>query len=198
MIATLRAGTIADLGVAPGPAREAGVHVSTVIKQLCRALDPARFSGEITDWTRIEVGFTVEAWIEQAWQARRAHTFRPGAISKDGIIGSPDAVTFDGDDLIVDEIKCTWMSSKGCPDEKKFWHWLVQIKAYCHLLDTTRARLHAIFMNGDYKDHREPQYLSWDLQFHDGEIAENWAMLVNQATALRRDHEQQAGTTDVP
>jgi hypothetical protein len=77
------------------------------------------------------------------------------------------------------------MSSKGCPEDKKFWHWLVQIKAYCHLLDTTRARLHVFFVNGDYASHRDPQYRSWDLGFHEGEIAENWSMLVNQAAHLR-------------
>jgi hypothetical protein len=123
--------------------------------------------------------------IEEAWKLRRIEVLRPEGIEKDGITGSPDGVSFDEGVPVVEEIKCTWMSSRGCPEDKKFLHWLWQIKAYCHLLDTTRARLHVFFVNGDYAKHREPQYQSWDLTFHEGEIAENWSMLVNQATALR-------------
>jgi hypothetical protein len=184
MIVTPREVTVADLALDPHPPRSTGFHVSALIKAILVGLEPGRFGGEM-DWTRIEIGFAVERAIEQAWQARRIDVWRPGEIEKDGIAGSPDGVTFDAEGPVVDEIKCTWMSSKGCPEDKKFWHWLVQIKAYCHLLDTTRARLHVFFVNGDYASHRDPQYRSWDLGFHEGEIAENWSMLVNQAAHLR-------------
>jgi len=187
VIVTLRPVTVADLAVEPHPSRSTGLHVSTIIKAICKGLEPERFGGEITNWTPIEMGFTVERAIESAWASRRIDVWRPGEMEKDGIVGSPDGVTFDSDGAIVDEIKCTWMSSKGCPEDKKFWHWLVQIKAYCHLLDTIRARLHVVFVNGNYSDHREPQYCSWDLRFHGGEIDENWMMLVNQAAVLRRE-----------
>jgi len=184
VIVTQRAVTVADLGVEPGPPRSAGLHVSSLIKAICFKLEPERFGGEITDWTRIELGFTVEKVIERAWSERRTDVFRPGEIAKDGISGSPDALSFDDDGPVVEEIKCTWMSSRGCPEDRKFWHWLVQIKAYCHLTEATRARLHVVFVNGDYAQHREPTYLCWDLQFSPGEIAENWMMLLNQKRDL--------------
>ena len=75
--------------------------------------------------------------------------------------------------------------NRDCPEGKKFSHWIWQVKAYCHLVDTLRARLHVFFVNGDYRENRNPQYCSWDLLFHEGEIAENWSMLTNQARRMR-------------
>jgi hypothetical protein len=178
MIVTLRPVSVVDLGVEPGPPRSTGVHVSQLIKAICFALEPERFGGEM-DWNRIELGFTIEKVIEQAWAARRVEIIRPGEISKDGISGSPDGLSFDDQGPVVEEIKCTWMSMRECPEGKKFWHWIVQMKAYCYLTESTRARLHTFFVNGDYSQHREPTYKCWDLQFSPGEIDENWAMLRN-------------------
>jgi hypothetical protein len=76
------------------------------------------------------------------------------------------------------------MSSRGCPEDKRFWHWLVQIKAYCALVGTTFGRLHVLFVNGNYADEREPQYRSWDLRFTEREVEENWMMLTHQRHAL--------------
>jgi len=160
------------------------MHVSTLIKAICKSLEPERFGGELNH-NRIELGFTVEAMIEEAWRARRIDVVRPGEIEKDGISGSPDGLTYDPErGVIVEEIKCTWMSMKGCPHDKKFWHWFAQIKAYCYLTDALHGRLHVFFVNGDYRDHREPHFCSWDLEFHRGEIDENWMMLTNQKRKL--------------
>jgi hypothetical protein len=184
MVITPVVTTVNDLTVVTGPARSAGLHVSSIIKAILLRLEPERFGGEL-DHNRIQLGFTVERVIEEAWRARRVDVIRPGEIVKDGIAGSPDGVRFDEAGAIVEEIKCTWMSNRGCPDDKKFIHWLWQIKAYCHLLDTRRARLSVFFVNGDYAKNREPQFCAWDLAFHDGEIAENWMMLTTQAQELR-------------
>jgi hypothetical protein len=188
VIITPRAASVADLHSIAGPPRSDGLHVSTVLKSILLALDPERFGGEM-DLARIELGFAVERLIERAFAERQQNILRIGELEKDGISGSPDGVSFSeaGDDeMIIHEIKCTWMSMTGCPEHKKFWHWLAQIKAYCYLAETHRARLHVFFINGNYKDQRSPQYAEWDLLFHDGELAENWAMLTNAATALRR------------
>jgi hypothetical protein len=175
---------LADLLVEEGPERSGGIHVSTLIRAICQQLEPERFTDDPIDPVHREMGFSVERMIERAWETRRLGIFRPGELEKDGIVGSPDAITVDDHGLIVDEIKCTWMSSRDCPEGKKFWHWLVQIKAYCWLIETYRARLHVFFVNGDYRDQRGPQYQSWDLTFSQGELAETWLMLVNQAKAL--------------
>jgi hypothetical protein len=183
MLITPRPSSLSDLDFLPGPPRREGIHVSACIKRVLIALEPERFGGEL-DMTRVEIGFTIERLIEEAWRLRRTNVTRPGDFERDGIIGSPDALSVDDDGVCVEEIKCTWMSSRGCPDDRRFVHWIWQMKAYCTLVGTQRARLHAFFVNGDYKT-REPQFLSWDLQFHDSELAENWMMLATQAEALR-------------
>jgi hypothetical protein len=183
VIVTPRSATVADLGVSPSPPRSSGVHVSTLIKAICAQLEPERFGGEM-DWNKIELGFSVERAIERAWAERRIDVVRLGEIEKDGIAGSPDGLSVEAGELVIEEIKCTWMSNRDCPEGKKFWHWLAQIKAYCYLADTLRARLHVLFVNGDYAQHREPTYCSWDLHFHQGELDENWMMLRNQKRAL--------------
>jgi hypothetical protein len=186
VIITPRAVTVADLALVPSPPRTEGTHVSTLIKALCEALEPERFSGEM-DYTRFEVGYAVERAIERAWAERHITVIRPGEFTVNGITGSPDGVSFEDDGtIVIEEIKCTWMSSRGCPEDRKFWHWIVQMKAYAHLLGTDRARLHVLFVNGNYADERTPQYRSWDFQFTTREIEENWAMLRNQADAVRR------------
>jgi hypothetical protein len=185
MIIVARDVSVADLEVDPGPLRSDTLHVSTLIKAICVGLEPERFGGTDDPSVKFEIGFAVERAIEEAWRLRRIDVLRPGEFTKDGITGSPDGVSFNEGVPVVEEIKCTWMSSRGCPDDRKFWHWFVQIKAYCHLLDTRLACLHVFFVNGDYAQHREPQYLSWDLRFNKGELDENWSMLLNQARALR-------------
>lgn len=184
MIVTPRDVSVADLQLVESPPRAPGHHVSSLIRVICRQLEPERFSEGAMNYERIELGFMIEHVIEEAWRQRQVNVMRPGSFTVDGISGAPDGVTFDQDTLVVDEIKCTWMSSRGCPEDKKFLHWIWQIKAYCYMLDTLRARLHVFFVNGDYREHREPQLKSWELQFHRGELEENWAMLVNQARAL--------------
>jgi len=184
MIIVARDVSVADLDIDPGPLRSDTLHVSTLIKAICVGLEPERFGGTDDPSVKFEIGFAVERAIEEAWRLRRIEVLRPGEFTKDGVTGSPDGISFDAEGPVIEEIKCTWMSSRGCPDDKKYWHWLVQMKAYCHLIDTLRARLHVFFVNGDYAQHREPQYLSWDFTFTKGELIENWSMLLNQAKAL--------------
>jgi len=184
MIIVARDVSVADLEIDPGPLRSDTLHVSTLIKAICVGLEPERFGGTDDPSVKFEIGFAVERAIEEAWRLRRIEVLRPGEFTKDGVTGSPDGICFDAEGSVIEEIKCTWMSSRGCPDDKKYWHWLVQMKAYCHLIDTLRARLHVFFVNGDYAQHREPQYLSWDFTFTKGELIENWSMLLNQAKAL--------------
>lgn len=183
MIATPRDVSVADLQPA-GPPRSLGLHVSQVLKSILVQLEPDRFGGEM-DYTRIELGFAVEALIEHAFRDRQKQINRVGELVKDGIAGTPDGIGFEGDHMIVHEIKCTWMSATGCPDHKKFVHWLWQIKAYCHMAETTHARLHVFFVNGNYKDLRSPQYCEWDLLFSPGELEENWQMILRAAEVLR-------------
>lgn len=173
------------------------LHVSTIYKDLMCDLQPKRFSREpFTMNANVEIGILFESMLEEALRRKYA-TVRPGEIiSTEGIAMSPDGVN---PDLIAgEEYKCTWMScGKGIVDEygqplDRFVHWFIQMKAYAKWLEVNRFLLRVLFVNGNYnrtgklKDgsvdpESGPTFKTFDIQFSDEEIEENWAMLINHA-----------------
>lgn len=101
----------------------------------------------------------------------------PGELSLDGIFGTPDWI--DTHDYCVEEFKATYRSSRR-PLDPDFWHWLVQIKSYCHLIQCTWARLRIFYVNGNYRE-SGPQYKCFRLSFSELELQENWGMLRGHA-----------------
>lgn len=175
---TARPDTIETLLFEAAPPRTPGLHVSQIIRSLCKKLDPKRYIDGDLPWNRFEAGFTFERVLETAFASRMADIFRPGEIICDGIILSPDGIDTDG--WVLCEYKWTWMSSREAPEGPKFWPWLVQMQAYCYALGVTRARLHAFFVNGDYKT-KTPEYRVWVFEFAAQELHENWQMLLREA-----------------
>lgn len=110
----------------------------------------------------------------------------PGELESDGIVGTPD--WFDAEDLVVEEMKATWRSSNR-EITTDFWSWMVQIKAYCHLLGILDARLRVFFVNGNYAP-TIPQIKMWYLSFNEREIADNWVMLKANAQAMAKEKRQ--------
>ena len=64
-------------------------------------------------------------------------------LGRDGVFGTPDRVLYDtkAERWIVEESKCTWMSSRGLDedpkalfDNVKFSYWFCQVKTYAALL----------------------------------------------------------------
>jgi hypothetical protein len=114
-------------------------------------------------------------------------------IIYDGVMMSPDRIDI-GDpsgELVVEEWKCTWKSARG-PDEDFdvwAWTWLMQVKAYCLALHTTRCRFRILFINGDYsrgKGQRGrcshgPCVRTFELKFTEEELQENWQMIRSRA-----------------
>ncbi len=163
------------------PNRSPGLHLSAILKSMMAKLEPARFNtGKPMDMLRVEAGFAFERMMERGLRAKFPHYDRPGEYTRDGIAFSPDG--YDSDTRTLYELKCTWMSSKDAPLDKRFWHWLVQIKAYCYVLECFSAVLVAFFVNGDYRD-SGPQLRAWRLEFNARELAENFSMLTNFARA---------------
>lgn len=164
-----------------GQPRGEGVHFSTIMRDLEESLKPrvAMEKGKLS--TYAAGGFLWEYVIESA-MARSLESkdcFRPGEIERDGVKMSPDL--YDPGRLEVVELKCTWRSSNKWPAfEKHFWSWLCQMKAYAHALEVNRARLVVFFVNGNYKD-SGPQVKQARFEFTDGELQENWRMLVAHA-----------------
>jgi hypothetical protein len=193
-----------------GERRSLGLHLTSVIQSILQDLDPAKYGkpGErqIIDaitLARFESGFTFEELMEEAFAARLSTVTRIGEVVLDGIVGSPDGVCLDDDEPYVVETKFTWKSTRGtpwpCEDHRvptklcascgpqewdsKHLAWELQIAAYTHMLGLTRARIIALFVNGDYKPAGSPALRVWDFRYTPEELAEKWGYLVAHARA---------------
>lgn len=187
--------------------RSKGVHVTDVVREILVKIDPQRYSKDYGDasanWQ--EAGFVWEDILSRVFASRsddrrdQAVRWRPGELSKDGIAGSPDALCIEPalviegapgvdridrlyrDQLLVEEYKCTWKSSRGFDlyDKRYLW-WLIQMQAYCYLADTTLARLYVLHINGNYEGYI-PMTSAYLLEFPQQELDDAWASLVNTA-----------------
>lgn len=168
------------VAVQSGTHRPAGLHCSQIIKSLCQHLDPKTY-GKPLDLQKVALGLSFEEALEASFQSAATGTFRPDPILvPPGIWCSLDGVC--PDPFSVEEFKLTWYSAKKeCPTDPVYWPWLVQIKAYCHAIDTRLAKLWVMHINGDYKPPRPWQPRVYGIEFGEIEIQENWSLLTNHA-----------------
>lgn len=180
------------------PERSEGLHASRIIRDLQEGLGIAKGGDNGITQDQLEefgtIGFLWERVLEITL-ARMVCDDNPGRYQRigelhlGGIFLTPDYCDLDfyGDGsnvLGLEEWKCSWSSyRKGDDLEKHFWHWLVQIKAYCWALETRVARLRAVFIAGDWKGDITPKCRIWEFEFTERELADNWSMLVNHAKA---------------
>ena len=169
----------------PMQGRSSGVHISTIINDLCIRLghyDPK----EDFNQSQLEIGNAFEwAIIERMSLNNPGRYIRPGELTVDGRHGTPDL--FDMNVEAVDEFKCTWMSVKNGPGSKKFWKYETQIKAYCHMVGWLVSHLHVLHLNGDYSFGRmsgPPMYRCYRYVFTQSELTANWSMLMAHANTL--------------
>jgi len=134
--------------------------------------------GDITDEDRMqfEKGWLWETTLSKAFAEKAA--IRIGEIECDGITCSPDGVAYnDAGELVVEEYKCTSFSVDKTPAD--VWKWMCQVKGYCKALNTTKCVfrvLHMMFV---------PVYKVWEIEFTQGEIDENWAAILAQASTMK-------------
>lgn len=185
--------------------RTEGCHVSAIVNQMMKKLDPKRYDRvqsqrDRENWQ--ETGFLWEDILASAFASAAAENthgggvvrFRPGELEKDGIIGSPDALVIDDDadalGPIVEEYKATWKSGAsldvspefqaGAFEEVKWLPYLLQIQAYCYLAGATRARLYIWLANGTY-EHYIPATRAYFFTFSQAELETAWQGLLNNA-----------------
>jgi hypothetical protein len=167
-----------------GEGRSVGVHVSDVIRHLAFAsgyLDKKWETADM-DAPTVQLGLAWEEYYFKTYLPDVVH--QPGELCCDGMYMTPDGFGTDSDGTdVLHEAKTTKKSKpKDIEDYElpKFWLWLTQMKAYCHGLGTTRARLHALFLNGSYDWYRggttSPQVVTFE--FSKAEIRLNWNMLL--------------------
>ncbi len=200
--------TLRDLALAnlDSVNRSPGLHVTTVIYEgIMPSVDPGRFGAgkkayaeaDSENWQ--ETGFLWEEMMSAVFKRRaqerisagqQEHVrFRPGEVTKDAIILSPDALVFGLDDypdlpasgMVLEEYKATYKSSRSFDlYDKRYLGWLLQIKAYCVAVGTTEARLYVWHVNGSYEGYI-PEVKAHRLQFTAGELADTWRQILNTA-----------------
>jgi hypothetical protein len=194
--------------------RSSGVHLSGIIRGI--ALNMGYLDEK---WDKPELGNKLLVAIGLAWEdwaTKHLHqevTYHPPEEEVDGIYLTLDGFTnFDDmeytkvfteqvsvpDDfsyLLVNEFKTTHKSSRGLSNpqvgflHKKWWMWLAQLKGYCYVMETRWAKLHPLFLRGDYSYDSGmmslPEYRTFAFEFTKWEIEENWRMIVNNKHLAR-------------
>lgn len=185
----------------PSIPRGKGHHVSAIIRAIAMhtgvlapdsADEPSMADSRIiTDpvaITRICIGLAWEEYYLGVFLKREGVKKHPGEILVDGIHMSPDGISRDWVEQLnkpypgvmitrVHEVKATYKSINTVGDMSSQWLWLTQVKAYCKGVKTVHAKIHVLFLCGDYKYPLQPVVKEWDIQFTPKEIQDNWDML---------------------
>jgi len=151
--------------------RSSGVHLSGVIKYVLTTsglLGPQDVTDEMP--LRMCVGMAWEDWAVGLWPNM---TWQPGEVSLDGVSGSPDGIT----ERTLEEFKATWKSSFTHGDILKERLWMWQMMGYSKMLGVTEARLHVLWVNGDYRP-PAPSYMAYRIRFTQEEIDRFWTNVV--------------------
>lgn len=159
--------------------RTTGLHLSQILDDIEKTLgqdyrdhpwdmDPCRALGFLME--RVIQSHLIGSLVEAG------ALIRPGEICRDGIYMTPDG--WNVKEEILEEWKVTWKSARR-PIESFDRYWW-QIKAYCYGLATSRARLRVFFTNGDYRG-SGPRLQSWEAEFTERELGDNWTMIRNHA-----------------
>lgn len=191
--------------------RSGGLHVSTIVRDLCSTLNPKAYpplvrsnadamvgmgitaqDREVAS-VRQQLGLAFEDVLGAAFGARlmRPSAWRPGEVQRDGITGTPDWNDLDDDgQLAVVECKLTWLSLSKLPiDSGAFQYWLWQGKSYCAMQEIPRLRLYVLFVNGDYTFEPPkggPQFRVFQEDYTARELEEHWQMMTAHAARLRK------------
>lgn len=176
--------------------RSPGCHVTQVVDAIMAAYGGRTRPKDFTtldseNWQ--EAGFVWELILSETFAARQragidraeGHgeivRFRPGELTRDGIIGSPDALVTSDTGAWIEEYKCTWKSSKSFDlYDRRYLPWLLQMQAYCVLADVTDAHLYVLHINGGY-DGFIPEVAAWHVRFTRTELMESWHALCAMA-----------------
>ena len=195
--------------------RSPGLHVSEIIRDVALTMGYlSRDDEEELDWTlnryrlahgenmvkvypaalyRVALGLSWEEWLGR--QRPDIHFHGLGELWRDGIVGTPDGLSFtDSGAGIIHEIKLTWKSSRSdreAPSERihKEFMWCCQTKSYLQLArvaggDFTTAQLHVYWVNGNYRG-SGPEYRTYQLTFTTQELDANWRLLTNAGRKLQ-------------
>lgn len=89
----------------------------------------------------------------------------------------------------LEEFKATWKSSFPRQDITKERIWMWQMAGYCKMMGLSEARLHVLWINGDYRP-PSPKYMTYTLRFTQEELDRFWTnvILKNKESATPETH----------
>lgn len=168
------------------------IHVSEIVNDMCVRLGKYAPREEFNQ-SQLELGNAFEHAIIARMRADNPDRyFDLGELELDGISGTPDLG--DLDENAIDEMKCTWMSTKWGPGSDKFFKYELQIKSYAHMAEFGRAYLNVLFVNGDYtygkdKDGRlkgPSEFRRWRYDYTVAELTQHWRVMLLHAEGMKR------------
>lgn len=183
-----------DLQLPTGAPRSTGVHVSGIIRAIATetgilqkeqaeelSLVDVRTITDPTVILRISIGLAWESWYIKEILCQQGVIDHPYEMKVDGIYMTHDGESLDVilslPHLVIHEIKATYKSTNTVGELVDQWMWLAQMKAYCRGAKTRFAKLHVLFLCGDYKYPLQPQLKCWLVEFTQEEIDEAWDLL---------------------
>ncbi len=173
--------------------RSAGRHLSHVIHHILERYDKKRFGGREIDPVLAHGGFVWEDVMSRAF----AGTFGNDQIEvqdeETGLFMTLDG--FSAKRWRVIEYKMTKISARNDIRSSKFWHWHMQIMAYCRYMRTREAELLPMFVNGSYelaggrlgKPVLGQGGRAFVMKYTDREVEENWDMLKRENDDMDRE-----------
>jgi len=171
-----------DFPYTPPVHRTHGIHLSDVIRAMAVELFGLKRKGE-PDLLQFEKGFVWERVLSHAFGEGIAQ--RPGELECDGIWCSPDGITVGEDgEFVVEEYKCTTVSSRKSPED--VWVWKMQVMGYCYVVGADAAVFRVFYLMGDYKN-LKPEYKVWRCEFTQAELADAWASIVAHAQTMKEE-----------
>jgi len=167
--------TLARL-IRPDPLRSPGLHLSTIIGDMFRRLEPKRFGGPLSP-ERIALGLAIEEVIGEAVSRLFGTGIRPGEVTSDGIIMTPDHLSFEHG---LEEWKATWVSDRDGLVNPKLDRYHVQGKAYARAFGEHTMLFRVFFVNGNYGP-PAPGLRAFHVRYTKRELDENWDLVLRHA-----------------
>lgn len=176
-----------------------GLHASTIIDGMLRAINPRQYSIEFSDDQKFgyqEIGNVVEDFLADWLRHRVAGWHKPAPRVHRGITGSPDG--WSPRSRAIHEIKACWKSEKLFDavmqhrtsrrvdpidlvrENLKLFAYVIQVLTYAEMWDAERGYLHILFINGNYKP-PAPRSRTFTLAFTKRERRENFDRLAQFA-----------------
>jgi hypothetical protein len=170
-----------------GLPRSPGLHLTDIIISLRNALGLGKVAEGWEMSVCADLGFLWEDAFSIAYRDKAEDLIRPGELTVDGILCSPDGFGPDplGKEIFINhEYKCTWRSFNKSPTDD--FYWMTQFKCYCHALSVSMKLdihvtcLHTMYVVGNYRGSGpKPSHMIFD--FDREEINTAWNMVVRHA-----------------